>query len=386
MKPAIVVVGYNRPKDIERLLNNLNNAEYSSNDIPLIISLDKASNETEVVAVAEQFDWKYGQKIIRTFSERQGLRKHIIQCGELSCQYGAVIILEDDLLVSKNFYNYVQEALDFYSNDDKVTGISLYSHEWNGYARRNFIPVADEYDCYYGQYSITWGQCWTKKWWDSFYKWYLKQDDNLPDNNNIPRNINRWSKQSWGKYFVNYIVENDLYYIIPRISLSTNCSDIGQHVKQSDNVHQVRLLESKKKRYVFPNYNQAIKYDIHFENKDLERYFVEYTHSEPICININGNPRNYENYRYILTTTPLPYKIIKTYGLQLRPYEMNIIYDIPGNEICLYDTSISCKKPKNRFNSVMRYEIRGFSCSDIRSYYFFLLKHAIYSRLKRFIK
>ena len=112
MNPAIVVVGYSRPDTLKRLLQSVGNATYHDSDIDLIISLDKADNEEDVVKVANDFEWRFGKKTIRRFPERQGLRKHIIQCGDLTEKYGAVIILEDDLLVAPDYYEYVKAALD----------------------------------------------------------------------------------------------------------------------------------------------------------------------------------------------------------------------------------------------------------------------------------
>jgi len=39
-KIAVVVVGYNRLKSIQRLLDSLLKAEYISQDVPLVISID----------------------------------------------------------------------------------------------------------------------------------------------------------------------------------------------------------------------------------------------------------------------------------------------------------------------------------------------------------
>lgn len=381
MKPAIVVVGYNRPNDIKRLLNNINGAKYDTDDIPLIISLDKAQNEADIVKIAEEFQWLHGEKIIRTFPERQGLRKHIVQCGDLSEKYGAVIILEDDLLVSPNFYNYVQQAISFYEDEEKVTGFALYSHEWNGYARRNFVPMADAYDVYMGQYSITWGQCWTFKQWSGFKKWYLEHEDRLGDNDKIPANINRWSKQSWGRYFVNYIVEKDLYYVIPRISLSTNCSDVGEHVRNQDNSHQVRLLLSEEKEYVFPKFDKAWHYDIFFENSDLYSYIPEVEDKDALCMNLTGIEKNIDR-KYVLSTRSLPYKQVKTYGLQLRPIEMNVLWNIPGEEIILYDTRETNQVPPSSLPHVLKYEIRGFNTRDIKVMFIDALKRSASIKLK----
>ena len=62
MNPAIVVVGYSRPDTLKRLLQSVGNATYHDGDINLIISLDKADNEENVVKVANDFEWRFGNE------------------------------------------------------------------------------------------------------------------------------------------------------------------------------------------------------------------------------------------------------------------------------------------------------------------------------------
>ena len=87
---AILVVGYNRPDSIEQLLQSLMRADYGKDQVDLVISLDKGQRQQDIVSVAEAFDWIHGEKVLRVFSERQGLRNHIIQCGDLTEKYDAV--------------------------------------------------------------------------------------------------------------------------------------------------------------------------------------------------------------------------------------------------------------------------------------------------------
>ena len=68
---------------------------------------------------------KYGEKIVLCHPERLGLRRHIISCGDLTEKYGAVMILEDDLYVSPDFYNYAMRALDKYGEHPQIAGIAL---------------------------------------------------------------------------------------------------------------------------------------------------------------------------------------------------------------------------------------------------------------------
>ena len=98
-KYAVVVVGYNRVGGMLRLLESLEKAQYGEDKLTLIISLDNCGKSGPEEA-AKSFVWSHGEKIVRTFPKRQGLRKHILSCGEYLKEYDAIAVLEDDLLVS----------------------------------------------------------------------------------------------------------------------------------------------------------------------------------------------------------------------------------------------------------------------------------------------
>ena len=284
--------------------------------------------------------------------------------------------MEDDLIVSPSYYTYVDQALDFYADCDKIAGIALYSHEWNGYANKFFSPIVDRFDTFMGQFSITWGQCWTKKSWLQFKTWYANQKEILEENNNLPCDINCWPQKSWGKYFITYIVAFDKYYVIPRISLSTNYSEVGEDVKIQNSDHQVRLLCDDKRIFNFAPFECAKKYDVYFENIDLIRLFVSDISTEGICIDLNGKSRNINGNRYLLSTRVLPYKVINNYGLVLRPIDMNIIKSVPGDDIFLYDTYTKSSKKCSNIAQIYRYEIRGISL-------YMLLKYVVNEALKK---
>ena len=100
-KIAIVAVGYNRIDSMQRLFMSLSIAQYPNNDIPLYISID-ASGDTELYDYVRNFEWKHGDKYVNIQEERLGLRKHIIQCGDLTKCFKAVIILEDYMNYRRN--------------------------------------------------------------------------------------------------------------------------------------------------------------------------------------------------------------------------------------------------------------------------------------------
>jgi len=331
-KIAIIVVGYNRIKSIKRLLGSLVKANYSTKDIPLVISID-CSGVEELYKYVRDFEWPYGEKYLNIQNVRLGLKNHIFQCGDLTKHFKAVILLEDDLYVSPYFYNYVVATVDKYGNDNKIAGIALYKNEINGYIGLPFHPINNGADVFALQETCTWGQCWTAEMWNNFRSW-LKDNEDAYMQVDMWDTIKNWSK-AWSKYYNAYIVSTNRYFIFPYISLTTNFSDAGVHGKTNNTIVQVNLLNGEKK-YELPNFCSLIKYDIYFNNKELYKYVG--LNEDELCVDLYGTNINYSRKRYLLTPLQLPYKSIHDYALNLRPHDLNIMLNISGNEIHLYDT------------------------------------------------
>ena len=218
MKITIVVIGYNRIDSINRLLMSLSKAYYLDDRVDLIISLDRCDKTESFIKELEKYNWKYGSKKIRSFEKRLGLRNHVIECGKLVEGYDAIIVLEDDLLVSPYFYSYVKQTLKKYGEDDHIAGISLYKNELNNGVNLPFVPSNNGYDVFMMQLSQSWGQCWTKKMWNEFYEWYQENcERDLKKIKNLPSYISSWDERSWLKYHMAYTVENNKYHIYPYI-------------------------------------------------------------------------------------------------------------------------------------------------------------------------
>ena len=90
-KPTIVVVAYRRLNTLSRLLDSINDAYYTSNEINLIISIDYHDTNKDVVDYANKFEWKHGNKTVVTHGSNLGLRKHIIECGDYAIKYDSII-------------------------------------------------------------------------------------------------------------------------------------------------------------------------------------------------------------------------------------------------------------------------------------------------------
>ena len=339
VKPAIVVVGYNRPDGMKRLLESIGRAHYTCEGVPLIVSIDESNRSDEVEVVARAFEWNHGLKEIRRFPERQGLRKHIVQCGDYSEKYGAVIILEDDLVVAEDFYSYVCAAHNKYGEDEEVCGVSLYSYGCNVFTHYSFIPVPSLNDVYLGGMVVTWGQSWNARQWRSFKKWYYEHEDRLPSlNPNIPRDISSWTR-SWGRYFAFFMAEKHLYYVFPYRARTTCFSDFGEHNKVTVPVTfvQVPLMRGCPQEYKMGNVTELIKYDSFYERVLTKDDKISGIPGNEICMDLSNMKTITGGKRYVVTNEGLPFKEVQSFALTLRPASLNITENIHGSQLHLYD-------------------------------------------------
>lgn len=334
--PAIVVIAYNRSTSLERLLTSLSNANYSESNIPLIISIDFGEDNHEVLKLAQNFIWNFGSKKIIEHKENLGLRKHVIKCGDLSTVYHSIILLEDDLFVSPNFYSYTITALDFAKSNPFIAGISLYNHPTNVHTNEVFRPLDDGYDNYYFQFASSWGQAWTKEQWSQFKAWYAENQIVNPDNQ-IPKNVTNWSDKSWLKYFTIFLIKNNKYFLYPKVSLSTNFSDVGTHVGSDSTSYQTALSFAENYNAKFSTFEKSRSiYDAFYENMQLHKSLK--VKVDDLCIDLYGYKPT-TNRKFWLTSQIKDFKILHAYGRSLKPIDANVIGNIKGSDIFLYDTS-----------------------------------------------
>lgn len=373
-KIAIVVVGYDRLNAIQRLLNNLRSCIYVE-EVPLIISID-CSNNTLLYEYVNSYHWTWGEKYVYIQKSKLGLKEHILRCGEFTNHFRGIILLEDDLYVSPFFFQYTKLALDFYERDVDIAGIALYKNEINGYAGFPAYYYNNGSDAFLFQEVCTWGQCWNKMMWDKFVDWYYKNLNFDFSSIDIPQEILNW-KQAWSKFYLAYMICTNRYFLYPQISLSTNCNDNGIHVDKKNNKYQVQFLCGEKE-YKFYNYERMTKYDVFLSNLDL--YAKLNLSEKELSIDFYGLKSKTFYRKYLLTCKELNFKVVKSFDLSYRPIEQNILLDIEGYGIYLYDTSIERRFPKkyislfdyfyNGINpGILNYEMRKLIKSMISRFY-----------------
>jgi hypothetical protein len=332
-EPAIVVVAFNRPASLKRLLLALENAHYPAAPIPLHISIDR-SEVSEVEEIARAFEWPHGVKTVEVASAHRGLRAHILQCGALTKTYGSIVLLEDDLFVAPHFYGYAQQALTFYTGRDEIAGISLYNYQVAESCGHPFAPIKDASDVYFIQVASSWGQAWTAAQWTAFENWYAAH----PDGKSciLPSYIAQWGQHSWKKLFIAYQVDQGRYFVFPRTSLSSNFEDPGTNASTHD-LFQVEL-DLCARNWHFTHLADSLSvYDAWFE--------MEAEKLQSICPELAPYDLEVDVYgvkdlvklksTYVLTTrqgeNPLA-----SFSNKMRPLLQNVIFKQKGRQIGLF--------------------------------------------------
>lgn len=288
MLAPIVLFVYNRPvhtlKVIEALQKNPESSEsilfvycdgarYNSSENDLFL-IDKTR---EIVRNTSGFK---EVKIIESV-ENKGLANSIIEgVTEIVNTYGRIIVLEDDIVTSKGFLKYMNDALEIYASTKKVMHVSGYVFPFQA-TNKKYVFFTKPTTC--------WGWGTWKDSWSYFEKNVDQQIDQIEKrnlwkqftlNNTFPsyRNqllqnklgqINTWAIFWYASVFLNKGVS-----LHPSISLTNNIGldGSGEHCgdfKLEENPYYNKELADnivvKKKYYV-----SSIK-----ENKLLEKFYSE---------------------------------------------------------------------------------------------------------------
>jgi len=129
MRAPIALFVYNRPVHTRRTVEALlKNALAKESDLIIFSDAPKNPEAAEAVSnVREYIRTITGFKSMNIVERETnfGLARSIIEGVTMLCkEYGRVIVLEDDLITSPYFLQFMNDALDTYSNEDKVMHIS----------------------------------------------------------------------------------------------------------------------------------------------------------------------------------------------------------------------------------------------------------------------
>ena len=129
----IIIFGYDRPTHMQEMLTSLfKNEEVQSSEAYIYIDGSKSTTNEEnhqkvIDLVSERLPFLKTNLILR--KENYGCKKNIISgINEVLSKNDRAIILEDDLILGKNFLNYMNQSLNRYKENKKVWHINGYSY------------------------------------------------------------------------------------------------------------------------------------------------------------------------------------------------------------------------------------------------------------------
>lgn len=166
MLAPVVLFVYKRYEHTERMLESLAN-NYLAEQTELFVFSDgakKASDQDAVDRVRMLIDdprWKERFKSVSVVAatSNKGLANSVINgVTDILDQYGKIIVVEDDLILSKTFLRFMNKALDYYETVPDIWSISGYSFPMRALKK---YP----HDVFYSYRGCSWGWgTWKDRW------------------------------------------------------------------------------------------------------------------------------------------------------------------------------------------------------------------------------
>lgn len=291
MNVPVLLIAFNRPDTTAIVFQKIREAKpnklYVAVDGPRKEKLGEDILCQEVIDITKQIDWNCEAK-------------YLIQEKNLGCGLGVTkaiswifeteemaIILEDDIVAVQSFFNFAEELLVKYKDEEKVAMISA----------NNYTPDYSMTEDYvFTKYGHIWGWATWKRVWDKFDINVPYIEDDLK-NKKLKRNeiskqeyayfkkyaqmilksINNKTINTWDYQFAYFRISNNLLSIAPRVNLASN---IGTASSRTDSVAKIN------KNYYpadesFILYNHPIRIECNF-NYDKTHFKIHINKKTPL--------------------------------------------------------------------------------------------------------
>jgi hypothetical protein len=165
--------------------------------------------------------------VVHESSTNKGLATSIIQgVSSVLKIYPSAIVLEDDLITSTNFLEYMNQALNYYQDNPQILSISGFSPIING---------LDNDEVYYTQRASSWGwACWEDRW--DKIDWQMDSYKDFKTDRQAQSRFNKMGSDmslmmkrqmqgkidSWAIRFCFHQFQNNLFSVYPSLSKVQN--------------------------------------------------------------------------------------------------------------------------------------------------------------------
>lgn len=195
MYAPVIVFCYNRRDHLEKTLHALEqNRLADKSDIYIFSDGSRGEKDENAVAEVRSFLKDYEEKsyfksIEVIMSEKnRGLADSIIGgVSRIIEKYGKVIVLEDDLVTSVDFLEYMNQALDFFEKDENIWSVTGYTLPLKG-----LKTYKEDIYLSYRASSWAWGT-WKDQW--KTVDWEVKDFAELCKSKEMQKKLNRGGRE-----------------------------------------------------------------------------------------------------------------------------------------------------------------------------------------------
>ena len=250
MLAPIILFVYNRLDHTQGVIETLSK-NFLAKESELYVFSDAAKSENgleKVNAVREyirDITWhrRFKKVSIIEAENNKGLANSVIGgVTEIIREYGKVIVVEDDLLLSPYFLNYMNDALDYYQDDKKIWSISGYSFPMKSLKKYSHDIFYSYRGCSWGW--ATWSDRWdTVDWQVSEYNQFINSQEWIERFNRGGVDLTNMLKMQMERKIDSRAIRwcfaqsnQDMYTVYPRISYLENagCDGSGMHSGADD--------------------------------------------------------------------------------------------------------------------------------------------------------
>lgn len=282
----VLLIAFNRPDVTKISFDKIREIKpqklYVTIDGPRIEKKNDFLLCNQVEKIAKEIDWDCDAKyLIR--EKNVGCRCNVVDGLKWVFENeDRAIIIEDDIVAEKAFFDFADQLLEIYKDDERIAMISA----------NNYTPIHINEDYLFSIYGHIWGWATWKRVWGNFDVKVPELKKSINDNfskiqflnNNEKKHskeyftnwysrILRGTENAWGPQFAFYRRYYDLLSIVPKVNLASNIGNISSRTDSNSNRNENYYSSCKTfKIERHPNsVMQNLEYDRYHFDKHIKR-------------------------------------------------------------------------------------------------------------------
>ena len=238
----IHVITMKRAASLQRLLTSLEGANYDGDAVELYIHIDKSASNAACVEVAKAFSFSHGSVCFLAAETNMGLRNSWFNAW-YPVEHQRAIILEDDIVVSTQWYLWMKAAWNAYGHRSDLAGLSLQRQVLVPQKPHKNMEIVNHHKPFLYKLvgSIGFSPHW--KVWMAFLNWVQSVDLRTVDVEIRSLVTSDWhyrnnKRHMWTHYFIWFCEQHDLYTLYVNLPGAVT---LGTHMREHGEHHQGNL-------------------------------------------------------------------------------------------------------------------------------------------------